>query len=224
MPSAGFFQKAGLFIIPDFLEPAFIAELIQEMKFAPKEPGIVTDLQGVDRVNEDYRKVLDVFPSKEIRSILKQRLLGLMPELEKHFKVSLAGCEPIQYLIYRPGDFFKPHADGGKSAGKSHEKQQRRVSVVIFLNRESEEPVDGGYGQGRLTFYGLINGPQWEGCGFALNSDPGLLIAFPSEKIHEVTPVSHGERFTAVTWFYAPAEEQSFATAGSGDDSISKDA
>jgi hypothetical protein len=44
-----------------------------------------------------------------------------------------------------------------------------------------------------------------------LIAEPGLLIAFPSDKWHEVKPVSHGRRFTVVTWFHAlevPAEAE----------------
>jgi len=78
------------------------------------------------------------------------------------------------------------------------------VSLVIFLNRESQEPADDAYGQGYLTFYGLLDGPHWKKCAFPLKAEPGLLIAFPSDKWHEVTPVSHGRRFTVVTWFYGP--------------------
>ena len=81
---------------------------------------------------------------------------------------------------------------------------RRRVSVVIFLNRQSQEPAEDAYGEGHLTFYGLLEGREWEKCAFPLDAEPGLLIAFPSDKWHEVKPVSHGRRFTVVTWFHAP--------------------
>jgi SM-20-related protein len=31
--------------------------------------------------------------------------------------------------------------------------------------------------------------------------EPGLLVAFRSDTVHEVLPVTHGERFTVVSWF-----------------------
>ena len=127
----------------------------------------------------------------------------LLPEIEKHFGVTLLDCESPDYLIYHPGDFFKPHVDGGPES--SDRIRDRRVSVVIFLNRQCAEPAEDSYGEGHLTFYGLLDGPQWEKCAFPLNPEPGLLIAFPSDKWHEVKPVSHGRRFTVVTWFYGPA-------------------
>ncbi len=48
-----------------------------------------------------------------------------------------------------------------------------------------------------------MEGPQWDKCGFALEAEPGLLIAFRSDTSHEVRPVTFGERFTIVTWFTA---------------------
>jgi predicted 2-oxoglutarate/Fe(II)-dependent dioxygenase YbiX len=30
---------------------------------------------------------------------------------------------------------------------------------------------------------------------------PGSLVAFRSETTHEVIPVTHGERFTVVSWY-----------------------
>jgi predicted 2-oxoglutarate/Fe(II)-dependent dioxygenase YbiX len=30
---------------------------------------------------------------------------------------------------------------------------------------------------------------------------PGTLVAYRAETTHEVTPLTHGERFTVATWF-----------------------
>jgi SM-20-related protein len=35
-----------------------------------------------------------------------------------------------------------------------------------------------------------------------VQGETGALIAFPSEMLHEVTPITRGERFTIVSWFY----------------------
>jgi SM-20-related protein len=204
MPSAGFFRQAGLFVVSNFLEEQLIADIRREMETAPKEKGLVLKAGGVDS-DENTRKVEVTVPPKEIRTLLKARMLSLTQDLEQHFKLRLAGYESPQYLIYQPGSFFKAHSDRAYAAGNA-EIAKRRVSAVIFLNRESEEPMQGTYGQGRLTFYGLLDGPRWERCGIAVNPEPGLLVAFPSDKVHEVTPVSHGQRLTIVTWFYAPDE------------------
>lgn len=56
-----------------------------------------------------------------------------------------------------------------------------------------------------LKFYGLLDGPEWSRCGFALKPVPGMVVAFPTWVPHEVEPVTFGNRFTIVTWFLGPA-------------------
>lgn len=188
-----------MFVAPNFLGQECGIELCRQMAAAPAEKAMVVAPTGEKRLDQNTRKVDSSILPEEIRSPLNERLRELMPQVEKHFGVELAGCESPQYLVYRAGDFFKPHADNGAVGAL----RRRRVSAVIFLNRESEQPAEGSYGGGHLTFYGLLKGPQWEKCAFPLKAECGLLIAFPSNKLHEVTPVLHGRRFTAVTWFYS---------------------
>jgi SM-20-related protein len=202
MPSSVFFQQLGLFILPRFLDTDCCAEFFRQMAAAPAEKALVVEPRGEERLDLLSRKVDSSILPKEITAPLKQRLLEIQPALEEHFGMRLAGCESPEYLMYHPGDFFKPHRDGGGSE-VNDDIRRRRVSVVIFLNRESPEPAEDTYGEGHLTFYGLMEGPQWEKCAFPLSAEPGLLVAFPSDKWHEVKPVSHGRRFTVVTWFRA---------------------
>ena len=97
--------------------------------------------------------------------------------------------------MYRPGDFYRPHRDRAARAGDFVEgARSRRVSVVLFLND--------GYSGGALTLYGLVDDPKWRAYGFPIAPAPGLLIAFASDLVHEVTPVTAGERCTAVSWFH----------------------
>jgi predicted 2-oxoglutarate/Fe(II)-dependent dioxygenase YbiX len=60
-----------------------------------------------------------------------------------------------------------------------------------------------GYNGGKLILYGLIPTPDWEHYGFPVTAETGLLIAFRSDIFHEVTPVTAGERFTIVSWFFS---------------------
>jgi SM-20-related protein len=204
MPSPVFFRQLGLFTLPRFLDADSCIEFCRLMAVAPAEKALVVEPRGEERLDLHSRRVDSSILPKEITAPLKQRLLQIQPALEQHFGIGLGGCESPEYLLYHPGDFFKAHRDGGGSE-VNEEIRRRRVSVVIFLNGQSPEPAEDAYGEGQLTFYGLLEGPQWEKCAFPLEAEPGLLIAFPSDKWHEVKPVSHGRRFTVVTWFRAPA-------------------
>ena len=213
MPSPSFFQHAGLFVLPNFLDPKLLRDIRVAMTVAPGEKALIERQGGSACVDETVRKTASIMVAEEIGAELKRRLLELGPELEQHFAVQLGGCEFPVFLTYGPNDFFTPHADGSDVSATSDETRRRRVSVVVFLNRESSQPEAGAYGCGELRFYGLLEGPHWDKCAFSLRTEPGLLVAFPSGMVHEVTPVSHGRRMTAVTWFYATKQEKSEAAA-----------
>ncbi len=58
-----------------------------------------------------------------------------------------------------------------------------------------------------MTFYGLMEGAEWEKCAFSLEANSGLLIAFRSDVLHEVKPVTFGERLTVVSWFTTDGQD-----------------
>jgi predicted 2-oxoglutarate/Fe(II)-dependent dioxygenase YbiX len=132
---------------------------------------------------------------------VKQRLLGIVTELETHFATPLAGCETPEFLIYDAGAFFAVHRDTGP--GDPSEIRRRLVSAIVFLNVPSSEPSGDGYGGGTLRFHGLLDGPRWAACPLSFEPDPGMLVAFRSDALHEVQPVTFGRRLTIVTWFLA---------------------
>lgn len=136
-----------------------------------------------------------VSPATEARVIA---LLAAQKEtLERHFGLALGACEKPQFLHYREGDFFVPHQDGNTPLIHD-ESRFRRISAVIFLNRQSEEPSAESYTGGSLVLHGPYTGPDLR---VAMPALPGSMIAFRSETTHEVTPVTHGERFTVVSWY-----------------------
>ena len=108
-------------------------------------------------------------------------------------------CQGPDFLIYSSGGFYRPHLDG--SEGSPDLIRKRRVSVVVFLNAQSHEPAPDTFGGGGLTFYGLLDGPEWSKCAFTLDPAPGMLVAFRSDLLHEAQPVSFGKRYVIVTWF-----------------------
>ena len=134
--------------------------------------------------------------------LMKKLLHNLKPQVEDHFSLTLSGCEIPQFLVYQPGDFFLPHTDGGDEPDKPDYFRKRRLSAVIFLSDETGEPQPEGYCGGKLTFYGLIDDARWERYGFPLTGKKGLLVVFRSEVLHEVTAITHGTRYSIVSWFF----------------------
>jgi len=58
------------------------------------------------------------------------------------------------------------------------------------MNRDYSNII--GYGKNRAC----LTGHFW------IDTEPGLLVAFDSATLHEVTPVVAGRRLSAVDWFY----------------------
>jgi predicted 2-oxoglutarate/Fe(II)-dependent dioxygenase YbiX len=120
--------------------------------------------------------------------------------LEAHFQLALGACEPMSYVTYGPGQFYRPHVDRGP-ADRIDDARDRAVSVVLFLN-DATTPADCTFDGGALVFYDLLGDPRARRAGFPLPPKAGMLVAFPSDFLHEVTPVTRGVRAVAVSWFH----------------------
>lgn len=200
MQSFEFFRRRGLYCRPGFLDPPTCTRLIGQTITAARTPARVFDAGPEAALNLAVRSAWNV-PLDAVDG-LSGDLGALRAELADHFRIPLQGHEGPTLLIYEPGGFYEPHVDrAGDEDGTA--PSRRRVSVVIFLNAMSAEPGREGYAGGALTFYGLVEGPEWGQFGFALEPLPGLLVAFPSHLLHEVTPVTAGDRYTIVDWFTA---------------------
>lgn len=202
MPDASFFTRFHLFVAREFFDAAACASLRAQMQSSAGRAATVRIDGETSVVDPSIRRVkLTEVPEAAI-SYATTRLLALKPQLEQHFGLTLRGCQPLQFLTYRPGDFYRWHVDGTNEPDAPAMTNERRVSAVIFLNSEAREPHDGVYCGGSLAFHGLMKHPQGGSVGFPLIGEEGLLVAFPSSLPHEVTAVTHGERYTIAAWYF----------------------
>ena len=202
MSSLNFFSSLGVFLVKNFFDAELCARLSAEVRDAA---GVSTTIYKGDQtfaVDEERRRAKLRRVGEGARLLVEGRLMGVKPALEAHFKTELHGIQGPDFLTYKPGDFFLAHRDGNADPDAPGVMKARRVSVVIFLNGESDGPDAACYSGGALTLFGLIDAPVWESKGFPLRGKEGLLVAFRSELIHEVEPVTRGERHTIVSWFF----------------------
>ena len=189
----------NLYLAREFFDARTCAEIINELASAAHSPATVYGAHATGAIDERMRKALRLRPSAETVERVRQRLLAARAEVGAHFGLSLSDCEDPQFLRYRAGDFFVAHQDGNTGLMLSEREQFRKVSVVIFLNRQSEVAEAGAYVGGSLVF------TEWRPTRargqYRLTGEAGMLVAFPSETTHEVTPVEWGERYAIVSWY-----------------------
>ena len=184
-----------LFVVNDFLEPIVCEQVVSELSAAEGRSSLVYGSSPAGVVADTTRTSLRLTPSNKTVTLITSRLQASMPDIAKHFDVRLSECEDPQFLRYETGAFFVAHQDGNTGLLRL-DTERRLVSTVIFLSRESESPQAGAHCGGSLVFTNLRDISK-----FRLHADPGTLIAFPSETTHEVTPVTHGERYSIVSWY-----------------------
>jgi predicted 2-oxoglutarate/Fe(II)-dependent dioxygenase YbiX len=196
MPEATFFTRFGLFADEEFLDRPTSARVAAEMRERGGRPATVS--LSAEHVDEEYRRTTLADVSEQSRELVESRIRAALPAIARHFDEPLEEMERAQFLLYREGDHFRRHSDSPRGAQPSPNGTVRRISLVLFLNGEGPADEADSYEGGQLTFYGLMG----ESLGLPLTGTPGLLVAFRSELVHAVTPVTHGERCTVVSWFH----------------------
>lgn len=187
-----------LFVAQQFFEPRTCQEILAELKASEADAATVYGRTSSGVVEQNVRNTLRLRPSSTTVDFVRQRLLACRSTLEQHFSLPLTDLEDPQFLRYREGDFFVAHQDGNTGLLRL-DTESRRISLVIFLSRETETPQPDAHCGGSLVFTNIRPGPPVPQ--FRLRGEPGMLVAFPSETTHEVTPVTHGERYSIVSWF-----------------------
>jgi SM-20-related protein len=183
--------------IDDFLDAAACTTLLAELREAAGAPATLLGRTGADAVQPLVRRTTRAALPPATRERLLAALLARKDAIGRHFGVTLGTCEEPQFLRYGPGDFFVAHQDGNTPIVHD-DSRFRRVSAIVFLSASSTDPGLDAYGGGVLTFHDPAPGSSWR---LPLTPTPGTLVCFRAETTHEVTPVTHGERFTVVSWY-----------------------
>jgi SM-20-related protein len=198
--AAGFYDAGMIdtFEVKSFLSQAECAALRAELRQAAGSQATVLspDPGGEVKplVRRSSRMSVPARTAEQITALLMQQT----DALEKRFGHALSSCEPPQFLRYLPGDFFVAHQDGNTPL--IHDNSRfRKVSAVIFLSAFSLSSAPESYGGGALVLHGPYSGPNLR---VPFMPAPGTLICFGAETTHEVLPVTHGERFTIVSWYW----------------------
>jgi SM-20-related protein len=190
-------SAAGLDLLVErgFLDTSTLAHVVAAVRASAGQPATVYGRSDAGDVDVRMRRTTRISPPPEVDELVRRLLLSRMSAAEEHFGASLRELEEPQFLRYEAGDFFVAHQDGNTGLLRS-EREDRKVSAVIFLNGQSETPGPSTYGGGSLLFH-----PRGASEPVRPPADAGTLVAFRAETTHEVEPVTHGERFTIAAWY-----------------------
>jgi predicted 2-oxoglutarate/Fe(II)-dependent dioxygenase YbiX len=186
-----------LLIISGFLDAATRDDILAQLRLAGGGPATVYGKEKAGAVESRVRKATRVLVSKETSERLMSQLMERKGAIEEHFGITLSECEEPQFLRYKVGDFFVAHQDGNTPL-IFDESRFRKISTVVFLSTQAAEPTPGTYGGGSLVLHGPYSDLNFR---LPVTANPGALVAFRAETTHEVTPVTHGERYAIVSWF-----------------------
>jgi len=187
-----------LFLDGAFFDARECEALLAELRASRGVAATVYDRDAPGSVDERVRRTARLKPSRETVEFVRRRLDESAPALEEHFRVTLGSCEEPQFLRYDAGGFFVAHQDGGTGLIRS-ERELRKVSVVVFLNRQTGGDEPGTYRGGSLVLHARLISSEDERLPLAC--EPGTLAAFRPATTHEVLPVTGGERYTIACWF-----------------------
>lgn len=192
-------MHADLLLIDNFLECAEREEILAELRGVGGAPATVHSGAPAGRVAPTVRKATRLAPSAAMRGLLIGKLRLAMPTVAQRFGALLTQCEEPQFLRYEVGGHFVAHQDGNTPLVHD-DSRHRRVSMVIVLNAQAEAPAADAdtFGGGALVMHGRF--PDIA-ARTPVPAAPGTLVAFRSETTHEVMPVTHGERYSIVSWY-----------------------
>jgi PKHD-type hydroxylase len=123
-------------------------------------------------------------------SWLYQRMTDLVNENnKKYFQFDLDMIEKLQFTFYDSSEngCYKQHVDPLQWTNPHN----RKLSFIIQLSDPNQ------YEGGEIKLY--------TGQEITIKKQKGLIVFFPSNILHEVTPVTRGERYTLVGWVHGPS-------------------
>jgi PKHD-type hydroxylase len=109
----------------------------------------------------------------------------MMKSAEFRRATLLKAIRPCLISRYKPGMAYGPHVDNAMMGSEVQNRSD--IACTVFLS----EPTD--YDGGELTIHSTF-GPQ------EVKLPAGWAVVYPASSLHQVMPLSRGERICVVTW------------------------
>jgi predicted 2-oxoglutarate/Fe(II)-dependent dioxygenase YbiX len=187
-------MTADILVIPG----AFSADVCRRIR-AAMDAGESAEAEIIDgeiTVDVDVRQALDVTIAEPILTEVEDRLEQLRAPVSAFFDLAINGAVGVTCLRYSEGGHYLRHRDRDPTPGSGTE--HRRLSVIVWLNSGTSAKQKGEFEGGALHVFAPGRDTPREFIPLS-----GTLLAFPSDWVHEVMPVSRGRRDVVVDWWLA---------------------
>ena len=147
-----------------------------------KKQGLTKGATGGNVVGLRSSKICWLVPNDDLNWAFRKITDVVLNLNDRFFKFNIFGLsEGLQFTNYKKSDKYGKHVD------RSSDLIVRKLSLSIQLT----DPKD--YEGGELILYNIEKGEE-------MKKEQGTLILFPSYTLHEVKPVTKGERNSLVSW------------------------
>jgi len=175
-----------LVIVPDILTPAELEQIRKGVAASEFVDGRATAGPRTAAIKRNLETNVRSEGQKELQELV---LRALMRNSTFVAVVAPKRILPVRFNLYKTGMHYGDHVDNAIMGGSPGEPDAVRVDMSFTLFISPPESYDGGElviksGFGRHTF----------------KLPAGHLVTYPTYHLHEVTPVTRGERLVVVSW------------------------
>ena len=175
-------DRPMIYVIPNVMTAAEVDELSKLIADSSFEDGIATAGSQARRVKKNEQLARADRNKPEAQKRVRD---ALMRSIEFRRATLPKSIRPCLVSRYRPGMHYGQHVDNGVMGTDNPVRSD--IAVTLFLC----EPTQ--YEGGELVIHTNF-GPR------EVKLPLGAAVVYPASSLHEVTPLTRGERLCAVTW------------------------
>lgn len=168
--------------IEDLLKPEDRKLILDLVAKSPFVDGSVSAGSRAKRVKNNEQLAPESKTKQEIAARIREIM---MKHGEFRRATFLRSIRPTLISRYKPGMAYGPHVDNAMMGGEVQNRSD--IACTVFLSEPTE------YDGGELVIHSTF-GPQ------EVKLPAGWAVIYPASSLHQVMPLTRGERICAVTW------------------------
>jgi PKHD-type hydroxylase len=169
----------------------FTCDEIERIKVIGNRLSVDRSMTGSGKNCLEHRRSFNswIYPNEHTSWIYERLSNVVWQNNEKYFNFDLTMLENLQFTYYssKENGCYKSHVD----PLDWKIPHNRKLSLVVQLSSPEE------YEGGELKLYNSYE-PT------IIKKEKGLIATFPSYTLHEVSPITKGNRYSLVAWVHGP--------------------